>query len=550
MRRPLALASLVVLGIGGCGDDPKSAGGGGSGGAGTGGAGGTGGAAGAATEETFPAMGSLSAASGKGSFRFGVSTAATQIEEVAAASDWALWSRPTAMGGLGKGMGYVGEASRGYSKATEDLALLSQLHVDSYRFSVEWSRVEPRRNQIDEAALQHYSDLLDAYKRAGIRPMITLHHFSNPVWIHDPKDPDCTRGVSDTNLCGLGHAQGGPMVVQEMAEFARLLAERFGDRVDEWGTLNEPINYLVGAYLVGYFPPGRFTLTAIKDKFLPIVRDYLSAHAAMYKAIKAADTLDADGDGVAAAVGLPHAVISFVPARSNLVSTDPEDVAARDRLASFYLWAFPEALRSGGFDTDLDGRPDEMHPEWAGTLDWLGLQYYFRVGVTASTPLIPEPLNAILCFNGYDFGSCLTPEDPTWWVPTMGYEFWAPGLHELLKSFSARWPDLPLVVTESGLATEVGRRRAEHIVRSLEQIARARAEGVDVRGYYHWSLYDNFEWSEAFGPRFGLYKVDYSGSYARTATEGATLLGDVAAARKLTVMQRMVYGGGGKMTPE
>ena len=118
-----------------------------------------------------------------------------------------------------------------------------------------------------------------------------------------------------------------------------------------------------------------------------------------------------------------------------------------------------------------------------------------------------------------------------------------------MKDFSGRWPALPLTVTEWGLATEVGRRRAEHVVRSLEQIARARDEGVDVRGYYHWSHYDNFEWSEGFGPRFGLYSVDRA-TLERTATEGATMLGEIAGARQLSATTRETYGGLGPMTPE
>jgi beta-glucosidase len=132
----------------------------------------------------------------------------------------------------------------------------------------------------------------------------------------------------------------------------------------------------------------------------------------------------------------------------------------------------------------------------------------------------------------------------------MRYEFYEPGVYDVLKDFSSRWPNLPLVVSESGIATETGKRRAEHVVRSLEQIAKARDEGVDVRGYYHWSLYDNFEWAEGFVPRFGLYKVDYDNGYARTATDGATTLKAIIAARELTSDQRSTLGGTGPMTPE
>jgi beta-glucosidase len=131
----------------------------------------------------------------------------------------------------------------------------------------------------------------------------------------------------------------------------------------------------------------------------------------------------------------------------------------------------------------------------------------------------------------------------------MNYEYYEPGLYNVLADFSQRWPDLPLTVTESGLATENGVRRAEHIVRSLEQVQRAIDGGADVRGYYHWSLTDNFEWAMGFEPRFGLYRVDYS-TFARSPTEGATLLGEIATTRRITQEQLDRYGGLGPMSPE
>jgi len=131
----------------------------------------------------------------------------------------------------------------------------------------------------------------------------------------------------------------------------------------------------------------------------------------------------------------------------------------------------------------------------------------------------------------------------------MQYEYYEPGLYNVLTDFAQRWPDLPLTVTESGLATETGTRRAEHIVRSLEQIHRALDDGVDVRGYYHWSLMDNFEWMLGFVPRFGLYRVDHD-TYDRMPTEGATVLTDIAASRRISAAQRSQYGGLGPMTPE
>jgi beta-glucosidase len=494
----------------------------------------------------YPAYGSTSAASGKGSFRFGVASAATQIEDQNTTTDWYVWTAP-APDGLGKNT-FIGDAVKGYTMAIEDVDLVVEMGLDSYRFSVEWARVEPVKDMIDEAALAHYDALIDALVAKGIRPMITVHHFSNPIWIDDPRDIECMNGPADTNLCGFNHPVGGPMVVDEMGDHARLLAERFGDRVDDWCTVNEPVNYLVASYGAATFPPGKFGILDAENKFIPAVRSYIDAHATMYQAIRAADTVDADGDGEAASIGFTHGAQDWVPARDGAVSTDPDDVAARDRLLWVYHYLFVEALRQGSFDSNLDGTLDEPHPEWKETLDWLGVQYYFRAGVTAAPAIVPL-LNLTACFGTFDSGSCVPPLDPTFRVSVMDYEHNPAGLFTVLHDFSTRWPDLPLTVTESGIATRVGARRAEMTVRALEQIDKARAEGADVRGYYHWSLYDNFEWALGFEPRFGLYQVDYT-TFSRTATEGATALGEIAKGRKLSEAMRRKYGGEGPMTAE
>ncbi len=506
-----------------------------------------GGGGGGSNDIVFGDFGSSSAKSGKGSFRFGASSAATQIEDQDTHTDWYEWTEP-APKGLGNDT-FVGNAVDGYTMAIEDVKLLQDLHLDSYRFSIEWARVEPQKGVIDEAAMKHYSDLLDALRAAHIRPNVTIHHFSNPVWVDDPADPTCANGPSDTNLCGLDDPKGGPLVVQAMADHAKLLAQRFGDRVDDWATVNEPVNYLLASYGIKKQPPGKFDLLDITGKFATAIRNYISAHAAMYKAIKQYDTIDADGDGVAASVGFTKEAAEWVAASGGMPSTDANDVAARERILWVYQYLFVEAIRQGGFDSMLSGKIDEPHPEWKGTLDWLGVQYYMRAGVTASPALIPV-LNLTPCYPPFGVGSaCVPPLDPTYEVPVMSYEHDPAGLYGVLNDFSTRWPDLPLIVTESGIATQVGARRAEVIVRDLEQIEKARKAGADVRGYYHWSIYDNFEWALGFVPHFGLYTVDLT-TYARTPTLGATVYGEITQGRTLTGMLRAKYGGNGPLTPE
>ena len=501
----------------------------------------------------WPAMGSIAAAAGEGSFRFGAASAATQIEDMNPDVDWYAWSMPAPIG-LGHGAEPIGDAVRGYSLATDDIALMTDMSLDSYRFSIEWARVEPQRDVVSEEALAHYDDFIDALVAANIRPNVTVFHFSNPLWVDDPRRLaalETCDAPTDEWLCGWGDPVGGPLIVEEIAEHACTIAARYGDRVDEWATFNEPVNYLFASHGFGQqFPPGRELLFSDFDRFIEVVRNFMRAHVAMKEAIERCDTVDADGDGDAASVGLTLSVVEWAPARGGRPSAVPADVAAAERIRYVYHYLVVDALTAGMLDANVDGTAEEAHPEWADSLEWLGVQYYSRLGVTSQPAILPV-IDVTPCFPPLGVGTaCLDPEDPTHYVPAMRYEYYAPGLFNILMGYHGRYPGLPLVVTEAGIATNVGARRAENVVRTLEQIHFARREGADVRGYYHWSLTDNFEWAEGYVPHFGLYEVDRTGAYPRTPTEGATVMGEIAASRALTVAQRDRYGGLGPMTPE
>ncbi|MEM9070197.1 MAG: family 1 glycosylhydrolase [Myxococcota bacterium] len=542
MSRTLAVALALLLG---CGDDDDS---------------GTDASIDAGTDSgvdsgpppeaiTLPEAGPVAGEAGRGSFTLGVATAAAQIEDENENTNWWIWTLPEDQGGLGKSE-FVDDAVRGFTRQLSDNALVEEMNLDAYRFNPSWSRIEPTRDAIDEEAIAHYGEVLDDLIARGIKPMLTVHHFSSPVWVDDPlRTEDCTEEPSDSDLCGWHHPTGADEIIEEIAEFGRLLAERYGDRVDEWCTLNEPINYLVASYGLTVFPPGRNLLLSRFDDFRNVLRNYIRAHVALYDAIREADTIDADGDGVAAHIGYTLNVVEWVASQRGRRSDEPADVEAEATVRYLYHHLFTDSLRNGSIDWENDGVIDEEHPDWTDSLDFLGVQYYSRNGVTGTPGLVPD-LGLTPCFApAFDFGACLPPEDPTHWIPAMSYEYWAPGIFEILVEFSERYPDLPMTVTESGLATRVGERRSEHVVRSLEQIWRAREAGADVRGYYHWSLIDNFEWAEGYEPRFGLYTVDRE-TFARAATDGARVLGEIAQARAITSAQRADFGGLGPMTPE
>lgn len=513
-------------------------------------------------EIEFGEFGALSGDKGRGSFRFGAATAATQIEDENDRTDWYFWSMPTEEGGMGQGKAHVGDAVRSATLSARDIELMKELGLDAYRFSIEWSKIEPERDKIDEAELERYSDFIDALLEAGIRPMITLHHFSNPIWVGAlGVDAPCPEeGPSDENLCGWDHPEGSALILEEFREHVALLAERFGDRVDDWCTINEPVNYIIASYGAGVFPPGRNYIVSglggVESEgfqtLISVFRNFIKAHILAYDAIKEHDTVDADGDGLASEVGLSLNLIEWDPVRNGLKSSHPDDLAAGERARRIYNHLFPASILDGSFDSNFDGEPDEEHPEWKGKLDWLGIQYYMRNGVTAESSLIIPGLEAMICFQGFEiFGACLDVQEPTKWIPTMSYEFYEEGMFNILRDFSEAYPELPLVVTEAGIATKNGVRRSENIVRILEQVALAIEEGSDVRGYYHWSLTDNFEWAEGYDPQFGLYAVDRSSpNYERTATEGAIVYREIIEGRKITPAQRETYGGTGPMTPE
>lgn len=372
-----------------------------------------------------------------------------------------------------------------------DLANAAALSNNAIRIGIDWSRVFPTEAQFpdnpDAEAVARYHAILDAARAHGLAPMVTLHHFASPVWIQDLSDPD-VRGWEDE------------ATIAKFAAFAGWAAAEFGDDVDHWVTINEPTAYLIGGWIAGDTPPGKsFAI----DEALTVAYHMIEGHARAYDAIHERDLVDADADGAAALVSIAQHSRVFIPKDPG----DPDHVRATDMIRYLSNEVFLNGVVFGNidknFDYDFDDPEDVADDDSIkGRLDYIGLNYY-GVSLVIPTandnnfPMIGLPLISDLDRQGLpgpisDFGWTLYPE----------------GFREVLDELEPY--DLPIIITENGIADATDSQRPRFVIDHLYALNKAIDEGVDLRGYFHWSLTDNFEWSSGFCPRFGLYGIDYA----------------------------------------
>lgn len=417
-------------------------------------------------------------------FLFGTATSATQVEGGALDTDWARFA---ASPGRVKGGDTPTRACEHWERWRDDVTLQAELGMTAHRFSIEWARVEPEEGRFDHAALDRYREEAEGLALHGITPMITLHHFTLPGWVADK------GGCSAKELPRLLERYAG-VVAGALADVCRL-----------WITVNEPNVVASMGYLFGVFPPGEVGRV---DRALLAQHRLLEAHVRMYRAIHD----ESARRGKRAHVGVAHHLRVVAPRR-------PErrrDRAAARLMDAAFNEGFAGALTSGrlfGPFDDVLARATGFHPREAkGTQDFFGLNYYSRdlVGFAPSRPQ-----------EGF-----LSREVPAGSeTSALGWEVYPRGLTDLLVAWHERAP-LPFFVTENGIATDDDGQRCRFLWRHLEALLDARDRGVDVRGYLHWSLLDNFEWAEGYAPRFGLVEVDYE-TQTRRPRQSARLYADV-----------------------
>ncbi|WP_413757150.1 GH1 family beta-glucosidase [Streptomyces sp. MMBL 11-3] len=407
-------------------------------------------------------------------FLWGVSTSAHQIEGAADRRAPSVWDAFTAEPGRVKDGSTAAVACDHYHRYPEDVALLRDLGVDAYRFSVSWPRVD------SPGGLDFYDRLVDELCAAGVRPVPTLFHWDLPLSLQEA---------------------GGWLrrdTAERFAGYAARVAARLGDRVTKWITLNEPAEHTLLGHALGAHAPG----SRLLFDALPVAHHQLLAHGLAVRALRAAGVTD---------LGIANSHGPTWPA-----SQDPADLEA----AGFYdlllnrLFADPVLLGRypEGIGELMPGGPEAVAADLeviGEPVDWYGINYYAptRVGAPQESEIefggltmpaeLPFSVREVDDYPVTDFGWPVVPE----------------ALTELLVDFRGRYGDRlpPVVITENGCSYEGldDQDRIAYLDGHLRALYEASERGVDVRGYFVWSLLDNFEWAEGYARRFGLVHVDF-----------------------------------------
>jgi beta-glucosidase len=402
-------------------------------------------------------------------FQFGVSTASYQIEGAAGEdgrgpSIWDTFSHTPGRTNDGD-TGDV--ACDHYHRYPEDVALMAELGVDAYRFSVAWPRVQPDGSgAANPKGLDFYDRLVDALGERGIAALPTLFHWDLPQALED------RGGWLDRDTAA------------RFGEYAALVADRLGDRVRRWITLNEPVAHMAQGYAFGTHAPGHSLLLGA----LPVAHHQLLGHGLAVRAVRAA---------------VPGAEVMIT---NNLTPVIADDPAAGMAYDAFHNRLFTDPVLLGSYPSFLfallgevvrDGDLDVI----SAPLDALGVNYYnpTRIGAPAADSPLPFEMLPI-------------PGVP---VTAFGWPVVPSGLYDLLAGLRTTYGTAlpPIYVTENGCSTADvldDEFRISYLDQHLRAVHRALADGIDVRGYFVWSLLDNFEWAQGYSQRFGLVRVDFA----------------------------------------
>jgi beta-glucosidase len=421
-------------------------------------------------------------------FLWGAATSAHQTEGGNDKSDWWAWEAE----GNCEGGARSGRASDHWNRFSEDLKYAHDMGLNSYRFSVEWARVEPQEGKWDEEALGWYDRLLTECEKLGLVPMLTLHHFTSPKWFADK---------------GGFTAKNSPEL---FARFVEKIAQTLGPRVPLWCTLNEPMVLSIGTYIGKFMPPAMYSPERASES----CRNLLDCHVRAYDILHSVITKrEGRWKDIPLQVGIAHNLLDFKPDRK----WHPIERILTWVFRSFYNHAWLDAVNGRKQHFGVFGLVPKAKPLKEAlnrkTVDFIGVNYYTKAYLRWRPKDASEGATADLPI-GISFARRKEA------ISDLGWAVHPRGLGRILRS--CKKYGVPLYVTENGIADREDRLRGEYLIGHLAEIAKVRAEGVDVRGYFHWSLIDNFEWVKGFGPRFGLVAIDYT-DFKRTPRKSSAI---------------------------
>ena len=413
-------------------------------------------------------------------FLWGTATAAHQVEGGNDRSDWWAWEQRSGSPVPEPS----GRACEHYARYPDDVRMLADLGFNTYRYSIEWARIQPADGEFDQSQLDHYRRMTETVRAAGLTPMVTLHHFTLPTWVADA---------------------GGwtaPSTPEKFAGYCARVVETLDGLVDWWCTLNEPGNVAVGAYL-GLFdwPPGSHDM----GSYDAAVRGLLRGHRLALDVVKSR---------------LPEARVGATHGMQEWEANAAGDAPMRQARRMF----------------------EDVFLEASGEDDYIGVQTYTRVPVDLPRVLGPAarlvadvaPVRRLVfptvmraAFRTMSASDVGPAGDAAVSRTQMGYEFWPEAIAATLRRAARMHPGKDLVVTEHGIATADDTEREEFIRRGLSAVAEVMGEGLPVRGYLYWSLMDNFEWAHGYAPTFGLIAVDRA-TMERTVRPSGRMLGEIA----------------------
>jgi beta-glucosidase len=419
-------------------------------------------------------------------FLWGTATAAHQVEGDNSNNDWWAWEEA----GKIKDGSRSGDACDWWHRAEEDFDRAQAMGQNSHRLSVEWSRIEPQPGHFDRQAIDRYRQMLAGLRERNLAPMVTLHHFTNPLW-----------------LVQMGGWEN-PAVIPLFTRFASRMVEELGDLCSLWCTINEPVVYTTQGYLRGIWPPGRsdFALTWC------VMNHMAKAHAQVYRAIhRLASRVQ---------VGLVKHMRIFDPA-------NPQDL--RDRWVAavqdhLFNRLFLDAVTEGRLRPPLG--LGSLYAPAIDSVDFIGLNYYARDTLAFDPKMAGNLFGRVVFSPEMELG----PED---WG-----EIYPPGLYLLVKKLEKYRK--PIYVTECGRPDKTDAHRPRFILTHLAALHRAIAEGAPVKGFYHWTLVDNFEWAEGWSMRFGLIALDEK-TGQRTMKRSGELYAQVCRANAITADMVRLY---------